>query len=135
MYEISKEFSFSASHRLSGLPDNHPCSRQHGHNYIVKVTIEAPRLVDPGFVIDYRDLDPFKIYIDDIYDHQHLNQVLADINPTAENLAYHFFWWIAGSSIGQMLADTHGYGRYALKVSVSETPKTWATYDGGDDGA
>src|SRR5215468_9371730 len=34
-YTISKFFEFSAAHHLTGLPDDHPCSRVHGHNYVV----------------------------------------------------------------------------------------------------
>ena len=37
MYTIAKRFAFSASHIIGGLPDKHPCSRLHGHNYEVEV--------------------------------------------------------------------------------------------------
>ena len=52
MYRISKEFSFSASHRLLGLPDGHPCARLHGHNYRVEVELSAADLNRYGFVRD-----------------------------------------------------------------------------------
>jgi 6-pyruvoyl-tetrahydropterin synthase len=38
-YTISKEFAFSAAHHLNGLPPSHPCSRVHGHNYVVRVVL------------------------------------------------------------------------------------------------
>ncbi|HBX20870.1 MAG TPA: 6-pyruvoyl tetrahydrobiopterin synthase, partial [Porphyromonadaceae bacterium] len=64
MYKISKEFSFSAAHQLKGLPDDHPCSRLHGHNYVVRIHLRSEKLSENGFVRDYNDLKPVKSYID-----------------------------------------------------------------------
>lgn len=115
MYIITKEFHFSASHILGGLPDGHPCGRMHGHNYIVKVELQAYRLDEKGFVIDYGDLSPLKHYIDRELDHRHLNDILR-VNPSAENLAKHLFDFCA-----DIWPQTSA-------VWVSETPKTWAVY-------
>lgn len=49
---ISKEFWFSASHRIEGHPK---CGRLHGHNYKVTVTVEGI-LDERGMVIDFGDL-------------------------------------------------------------------------------
>lgn len=116
MYIISKEFHFSASHRLEHLPDEHQCSRLHGHNYIVVVELESRELHMPvGFVFDYGDLKPFKEYLDAEIDHRHLNDIF-DFNTSAENLASHFFQWCK-----LRWSQTSA-------VRVSETPKTWAEY-------
>ena len=118
---ISKTFDFAASHRLDGLPEDHPCSRLHGHNYVVKVTITGD--VDPvGFVIDYRQLAPVKTYLDEKLDHRHLNDVL-DFNPTAEHLAAH----LAGHVRTLVPGITYAH---EVTVAVSETPKTWAEVSG-----
>jgi len=90
MYTISKEFHFSASHQLFGLPVDHPCTRLHGHNYIVIVELTSVNLSKIGFVKDYRELEPIKKFIDENLDHRHLNDVLQ-FNPTAENIAKFFF--------------------------------------------
>jgi 6-pyruvoyltetrahydropterin/6-carboxytetrahydropterin synthase len=130
MYGISKEFSFSAAHYLKGLPKDHPCSRIHGHNYTVKVEIMTPEVDDVGFVIDYHDLDIFKTWIDETLDHRNLNDILFEvgINPTAENLARYMWERIQSSKIGTTLEEKfEGFG---LIVYVSETPKTWAWFDG-----
>jgi len=116
---ISKEFAFSASHQLTGLHEDHPCSRLHGHNYIIKVTITG-EVVTPGFVIDYRELGWFKTYLDEQLDHRHLNDVIPGMNPTAENIA-EFLLGI----VQAILTDSPNVS--GLAVSVSETPKTWAT--------
>ena len=124
-YSVSKEFSFSAAHQLKGLPLSHPCSRLHGHNYTVSVEIIATAPDDVGFVIDYRDLDVVKAYLDEKFDHRCLNDQM-DVNPTAENLAKWIHNFIAQSIIGVTLRRLHG--QYDLVVGVAETPKTWATY-------
>jgi len=116
MYRITKEFHFSASHQLMGLSEDHPCSRLHGHNYIIEVELQAPELNNVGFVRDYHELAPLKAYIDDTLDHRHLNDVLGDEDVTAERLAKHLFDW-SKSRWSEVSA-----------VRVSETPKTWAEY-------
>lgn len=117
MYTITKQFSFSASHQLDGLPEDHKCARTHGHNYLVEVCLTAPVINEIGFVVDYGDLNPLKDYIDTNLDHRHLNDVLP-FQPSAENLARHFYEWCK-ARWPQVSA-----------VRVSETPKTWAEYHG-----
>lgn len=119
MFRISKEFAFSASHRLDGLPDNHPCTRLHGHNYTVVLRLEAYDLIDPGFVLDYHDMAPFKDFLDSRLDHRHLNDQM-DANPTAENMAFMLF------QAAHELLDLPD--EVEVAVGVSETPKTWAWY-------
>lgn len=116
MYSITKEFAFSASHILHGLPDGHPCGRLHGHNYIVRFELRARQLDAAGFVRDYGDLREVAAYIDQQLDHRHLNDALPFFNPTAEHLARHFY-----EAFESAWPELHA-------VSVSETPKTWATY-------
>lgn len=118
MLSITKEFSFSASHILNNLPDGHQCARQHGHNYLVVVELSADDdgLDDAGFVRDFGELAVIKSWIDDKLDHRHLNDVMDEINPTAENISQWIFdtWCV--------------YFPELTAVRVSETPKTWAEY-------
>lgn len=116
-YTIEKDFAFSASHVLTGLPEGHQCGRLHGHNYVVRVRLAGAKLLDVGFLFDYGDLGPVKKLIDDTLDHRHLNDVMA-ANPTAENLA-HYLARIASGLLA--LPDD-----VQVSVGVSETPKTWA---------
>jgi len=118
MYKITKEFHFCASHELLHLPKTHPCYRLHGHNYVIKVELQAKKLGADGFIVDYRKLDCIKQYIDQKLDHRHLNDVLPEgVRPTAETMAKHF------------------YERFKLlvpelsAVEISETPKTNARYE------
>ena len=115
MYTIAKQFSFSARHIIEGLPETHPCSRLHGHNYTVEVQLAGGGLDAVGFVVDYNDLETFKRLIDDELDHRHLNDVLSG-PTTAEHIAYHLY------------ERAKGLWDQVVAVRVSETPKTWAEY-------
>jgi len=116
MFTISKQFTFSASHQLIGLPDDHQCSRLHGHNYVVEVELQAEALNVHGFVRDYGDLKDLKEWLDATFDHRHLNDYFGDTPSTAENLARTVYAWCA-----ERWPET-------TAVRVSETPKTWAEY-------
>jgi len=116
MFTISKDFTFSASHQLAGLPEGHQCARLHGHNYVCRVEISSDHLDSTGFVVDYGELSPAGRWIDEHLDHRHLNDVL-DFNPTAENLARYLAGFVATLELPG-----------AVAVSVSETPKTWARW-------
>ncbi|RMG90640.1 MAG: 6-carboxytetrahydropterin synthase QueD [Chloroflexi bacterium] len=115
MFTISKQFTFSASHQLEQLPPEHQCARLHGHNYVVELILQAEELDENGFVVDYLDLKPFKMFLDEELDHRHLNDVLP-FPTTAENIARFLYRW-AKERWPQVTA-----------VRVSETPKTWAEY-------
>lgn len=119
MYQISKEFHFSASHVLAGLAEDHPCGRLHGHNYMLKVVLLAKHLDETGFVIDYGRLKPFSDWLDATLDHRHLNDVVAG-NPTAERLSE----WLREVARELLNLPTD----VECRVAVSETPKTWAEY-------
>ena len=116
MYTISKEFHFSAAHRLHGLADDHPCGRQHGHNYIVIIELSSYDLDDTGFVEDYGRLKDIKNWIDITLDHQDLNLVTPLKQTSAENLARYIY---------ESFSIKHPH---MSAVTVKETPKTRATY-------
>jgi 6-pyruvoyltetrahydropterin/6-carboxytetrahydropterin synthase len=119
MFQISKRFSFSASHRIGGLPADHPCARLHGHNYEVEVVLESQDLDAIGFVRDYRELSPLGDMIRETLDHRHLNDVLGHDRTTSEELARGLYDWCAG------------HWPEVAAVRISETPKTWAEYRPG----
>jgi 6-pyruvoyltetrahydropterin/6-carboxytetrahydropterin synthase len=115
MFKIRKEFHFSASHQLSGLPEGHPCGRLHGHNYIIIVELSSETFDETGFVEDYGQLNDIKEFIDDILDHNHLNDIMTD-NPTAENIAELIYCTFIKN-------HPHLSG-----IGVKETPKTEAWF-------
>lgn len=85
--EIFKDITFEAAHRLPNLPEDHKCSRLHGHSFKVRVHVEGP--VDPrtGWVMDFADIrDAFSPLYDQL-DHRYLNEIEGLDNPTSEVLA------------------------------------------------
>lgn len=65
-----------------------PCSRLHGHNWIVGVKVEGRELNEDGMILDFSFISEVVKRLD----HHYLNDVLGDgKNPTAENIAQ----WIA----------------------------------------
>jgi 6-pyruvoyltetrahydropterin/6-carboxytetrahydropterin synthase len=119
VFVISKRFAFSASHVLTELPEDHPCTRLHGHNYLVELVLTTEELDAAGFVVDFRRLDTFKRFLDEHLDHRHLNDLL--VPPSAEYLACWLHRWCT-SNLEPDIA-----GRLAA-VRVGETPATWAEY-------
>ncbi|MGQ0526449.1 MAG: 6-pyruvoyl trahydropterin synthase family protein [Alphaproteobacteria bacterium] len=116
MYIIAKSYHFSASHILPLLPESHPCSRLHGHNYVVEVELQSKDLDETGFVRDYRELDALKVYIDAHIDHRHLNDLFGDNGTTAECVAKHFYDWCKVR------------WPEVTAVKVQETARSWAEY-------
>jgi len=116
MYKISKQFSFSASHVLDLLPAEHPCSRLHGHNYVITVHLKSGTLNEYGFVKDYKSLKNIKQFIDETMDHRYLNDCIPG-SPTSENIA-RFLYDRFKSEIPELFA-----------VEVSETPQTSCIYE------
>ena len=108
MYRVSKKISFCAAHCIEGhvTPDGKPgkCSRLHGHNYELGVTLQSNYLQPIGFVIDYYHVGLILKELENRWDHTNLNddpmlytneygpegrtnQYLTDTNPTAERIA------------------------------------------------
>jgi len=116
MYRIKKQFSFSASHVLEHLPEDHPCARMHGHNYSVVVHLKSETLDEYGFVKDYKSLNIVRKFIDENLDHRHLNDCMT-CYPTSENIA-RFLYERFKPEIPELYA-----------VEVSETPKTSCIYE------
>src|SRR5262249_39058114 len=71
------------------------CARDHGHNYVLEVSVSGEPDPDTGMVLNLRDLD--RVVRDAIVehaDHRHLNHAvpfLVGVVPTAENVALAFW--------------------------------------------
>lgn len=97
---IKRRYSFEAAHWLPGVPPEHKCHRMHGHNYEFIVEMSHKNgTVDPatGFVIDFWDLDTIVGSFIGYVDHRCLNDIKGLENPTAENIAFWFYYKINDS--------------------------------------
>ena len=110
MYTVSKRLEVSASHQLK-LDYPSKCQNLHGHNWIIIVHCRSKELDLNGMVIDFTII---KEKIHGRLDHQHINDVMGDINSTAENMAK----WIADE-----------LGETCFKVEVQESEGNIATYE------
>lgn len=85
--DIFRIFHLQCARRLPHLPDEHPCSRLHGHSFRVEITISGP--LDPkfGWVMDFAALEAVWRTVHSKLDHRYLNDLPGLENPTSENLA------------------------------------------------
>ncbi len=116
---VTKEFSFETGHALYGYDGK--CKNVHGHSYKLAVTVigtpvSEKNAVKLGMVIDFGDLKKIvKEEVVDVFDHAtvfnrntpHLELaeelekrghqvILADYQPTSENMVLHFAAKIKG---------------------------------------
>jgi 6-pyruvoyltetrahydropterin/6-carboxytetrahydropterin synthase len=78
---------FQAAHFLKEYQGK--CEKMHGHTFYVEVGVEVNKLDKTGIGVDFSKI---KQKLSEILpDHTLLNEVY-DFNPSAENLARHFFF-------------------------------------------
>jgi queuosine biosynthesis protein QueD len=85
--DLYKEFRFEAAHMLPRVPDGHKCGRLHGHSFQVTVFVEGPVNEKTGMVIDFADIKAAWKPLEEILDHNFLNEIPGLQNPTSENIA------------------------------------------------
>lgn len=94
MYRIGKKFTFDAAHAVPAAADERHCPPGlHGHTYTIGVVLAAEQLEQPGFVIDFAALNPFARHLNEVLDHQLLNDVL-DQPPTHQALNGYLRRWL-----------------------------------------
>ena len=123
VYEVSKDFFFSAAHCIRLHPGK--CERLHGHNWRIRVHARASELNHLSMVIDFADLQKIVAELCARFDHRNVNEVPPfDVrNTTAENLAQ-FFYQEADAAL---LASEKGRVRVS-KVEVWENEGSLAVY-------
>lgn len=120
---LSAEATFAAAHTLPGVD---MCSRMHGHNWRVRVTIHfaAERLDERGMGVDFRDLEQWTREAVADFEHRYLNELEAfcDRLPTAETIAR-----LVAERVGQA-AGNHPSAAAVAAVELWETPLYKVTY-------
>lgn len=98
--QLSRRYSFSASHRLHSAAFSEEENRRlygkcanpygHGHNYVLEVTVAGPVDAATGMVANLAELDAFVgRAVLEPFDHKYLNDEVAEFRaavPTTENL-------------------------------------------------
>ena len=133
MYSVTKRIEFCYGHRLMNYDG--VCRYPHGHNAVVEIDVRADSLDERNMVADFGDIKRIvKGWIDRELDHKMILRhddplaealrnlgepmYLLDSNPTAERIA-------------RLIFDvSREHGLAVSRVTVWETPTSWATYTG-----
>ena len=133
MYSVTKRIEFCYGHRL--LDYDGMCRHPHGHNAVAEIELRAESLDARNMVADFGDIKRLvKGWVDRELDHRMILRhddplvnslrelgepvYVIDSNPTAERIA-------------RLLYDiSREQGLPAVRVTVWETPSSWATYAG-----
>ena len=120
MFEVSVRLTFSAAHRLRDYPGD--CSRLHGHNWRVVVTLRAAKLDALGMVCDFREVKKAARELIAEFDHTLLNDhpAFAERDPSSELLAEYFF--------GRLQPQLDSGNHWLHCVEVWETENSAARY-------
>jgi 6-pyruvoyltetrahydropterin/6-carboxytetrahydropterin synthase len=131
--ELTRQYHFSAGHRLENAaftPEENArvygqCYRQHGHNYLVEVTVAGRPDPETGMAADLGALDAaVKRLVLDRVDHYDLSsavEALRGVPTTGENLARAFWEWLEPTLPQGVLR----------RVAVVETENNTFEYRGG----
>src|SRR6185369_8596153 len=131
MYSVTKKIDFCYGHRL--LDYDGICKHPHGHNAVAEIEVRTDALDTRNMVVDFSDIKRVvKGWIDRELDHkmilrhddplvkplQSLGEpiFIVDSNPTVERIA-------------RLIFDmSREQGLPVVRVTVWETPTSWATY-------
>lgn len=133
MYSVTKKIEFCYGHRL--LDYDGICKHPHGHNAVAEIEVRTGALDGRNMVVDFSDIKRVvKGWIDAAIDHQMILRrddplvaplqalgepiFLVDANPTVEHIAKIIFEY------------TRGQGIPVVRVTLWETPTSYATYTG-----
>jgi 6-pyruvoyltetrahydropterin/6-carboxytetrahydropterin synthase len=133
MYSVTKRIDFCYGHRL--LDYDGVCRHPHGHNAVAEIEVRTETLDKRNMVVDFTDIKQrIKSWIDRELDHRMILRrddplvealhklgepmYLLESNPTVERIA-------------RLLFDiSREQGLPVSRVTVWETPSSWATYSG-----
>jgi 6-pyruvoyltetrahydropterin/6-carboxytetrahydropterin synthase len=133
MYSVTKRIDFCYGHRL--LDYDGVCKHPHGHNAVAEIEVRTASLDKRNMVVDFTDIKQrIKGWIDRELDHRMILRrddplvemlhklgepvYLLESNPTVERIA-------------RLLFDiSREQGLPVSRVTVWETPSSWATYAG-----
>lgn len=133
MYSVTKKIEFCYGHRL--LDYNGVCKHPHGHNAVAEIEVQTETLDRRNMVVDFTDIkQTVKSWIDRELDHRMILRqddplvgllqsigepiYILESNPTVERIA-------------RLIFDvSREHGLPVSRVTVWETPSSWATFSG-----
>jgi 6-pyruvoyltetrahydropterin/6-carboxytetrahydropterin synthase len=122
MYRLQVKGHFDAAHQLKDYPGK--CKRLHGHRWDVELCLEGEYLDNLNMLVDFTDVKKWmKEVLDEVLDHNFINEVLNVDNPTAEFLAYWLYQEFTKRVEGQ-----HPTVLRVARVCVWESPECCVKY-------
>ena len=120
MFVLKIVTDFASAHSLRDYPGD--CSRLHGHNWQVEVSVESEVLNDLGIATDFREIKKQTKSVVKRLDHQYLNEIppFDELNPTAENIAKYFF-----DEVAKLINNSNVR---VSEVIIWETPRASVAY-------
>ena len=91
MFKLNVVSEFSSAHKLVGYEG--ACRNLHGHNWKVRVGINASKIDEIGMTVDFGVVKGHLNEMMAMLDHQYLNELdcFQNVNPTSENIARYLF--------------------------------------------
>ena len=133
MYSVTKKIEFCYGHRL--LEYDGICKHPHGHNAVAEIEVRSGSLDNRNMVCDFSDIKRIvKGWVDRELDHK---MILREDDPLVEplkRLGEPVFIVKSNPTvehIAKLLYDyTHSQGFPVVRVTVWETPTSFATFGG-----
>lgn len=126
MWTLRIKKDFAGAHQLKNYDG--ACSRLHGHRWDIEFFIKSPTISSPGNMIcDFKIL---KEVLESILpDHQFLNDIYKENNPTAEVIVRELFY-TADNLISSLVHDkVLPDGSYLAKVVLWENSDCGVEYE------
>lgn len=122
MHTIFKDFTFAAAHAIRG--HTRGCQNLHGHNYRVRVHLQAEVLDPLGMVMDFVDLKAVMQEVVGPFDHAVINDIppFDRRNTTAELVSQYVF-----EEVSRRLAEQERVR--VARVEVWENDTSCAIYE------
>ena len=134
MYTVTKRIDFCYGHRL--LDYDGVCAHPHGHNAVAEIEIGASTLDPRNMVVDFNDIkDAVKGWIDRELDHRMILRSDDPLVKALRDLGEPMYLLESSPTverISRLIFDVaREQGLQVVRVTVWETPSSWATYTGG----
>ncbi len=131
MYSVTKRIDFCYGHRL--LDYDGVCKHPHGHNAVAEIEISTEKLDARNMVADFNDIKAHvKGWIDRELDHKMILRQDDPLVPMLKSIGEPMFLLESNPTverIARLIYDvTREQGLPVVRVTVWETPTSWATY-------
>ena len=133
MYSVAKRIEFCYGHRL--LDYNGVCAHPHGHNAVAELEIRSSTLDGRNMVMDFTDIKrAIKTWVDKELDHKMILREDDPLVPVLQGMQEPVFTLDGNPTaerIARLIFDVaRDQGLPVARVTVWETPTSWATYTG-----